>query len=470
MIPGLTWATTYQVGPGKTHAQISNVTNLLNPGDTVLVQGDASYSSVQFTRPGTSEKPIVVRGIRVNGKRPVISGGTNSVHFRAAHHSVFEGFEVTGGSSRCVFHESDDLVLRDLLVRDCPAHGVLGADIGSGDLLLEFSEVTRCGSGDRLHQIYVTTDEVNYPGSTVRIQHNFIHDAKGGNNIKSRAERNEIRYNWIEGAYYHELELIGPDPGGVDDDWSPRLAREDSEVIGNVFRKVATTANNNPDFSVFRIGGDATGESHGRYRFIHNTVLAGTGAVFRCFDSLESVEMHNNVFHHPGGSLNLMRTVEANWTQGQPIIAGQNNWITAGAANIPDAWQGTLEGDAPGFLNLSLLDLRPDSASVLRMAAQASPPGLDDFPFPNPLTTPEYSPPLRSAILAPIPRPSNVELAIGALETESPASIHQNYRVQHHRNFLRAKFEPRQGTFIYWNTEAKNPRRLNGRVSRSTTP
>jgi hypothetical protein len=31
-----------------------------------------------------------------------------------ADHYVFEGFEVTAGASRCIFHQSDDLTLRDL--------------------------------------------------------------------------------------------------------------------------------------------------------------------------------------------------------------------------------------------------------------------------------------------------------------------------------------------------------------------
>lgn len=63
------------------------------------------------------------------------------------------------------------------------------------------------------------------------------HHSNGGNNVKSRAERNEIYYNWIEDAYYHELELIGPDPGGAPDGWSEELKREDSDVVGNVLRK-----------------------------------------------------------------------------------------------------------------------------------------------------------------------------------------------------------------------------------------
>ncbi len=429
IFPTLSAAAVFRVGPDRDHHQINEVASTLQPGDTVLVDGNATYAAALFTRPGTPEKPIVVRGLRVDGKRPVVSGGANTVHFRAAHHHVFEGFEVTGGTSRCLFHESDDLVLRDLLVRDCPAQGILGADIGSGDLLLEFSEVTRCGSGDRQHQIYVTTDQVNYPGSKVRIQHCFIHDAKGGNNIKSRAERNEIRHNWIEGAYYHELELIGPDPGGVDDGWNPKLKREDSEVVGNVFRKVATDAGNNPDFAVFRIGGDATGESHGRYRFLHNTVLAGTGAVFRCFDSLESVEMHNNVFHRPGGGLNLMRTAEANWTQGQAVIAGTNNWITTGAANVPAAWSGTLQGDDPGFRDFPALDFRPDSAGALRDAADPEPTGPEEALFPEPLAVPEFSPPLHTVHRTPLPRPHVGTPDVGAYEAESPAALNHESRI-----------------------------------------
>ena len=71
------------------------------------------------------------------------------------------------------------------------------------------------------------------------MQHCYVHDGNGGNNVKSRAERNEIYYNWIEGAVYHELELIGPDRRAAAG-WSEDLAREDSDVVGNVLRKTAT--------------------------------------------------------------------------------------------------------------------------------------------------------------------------------------------------------------------------------------
>ena len=70
-----------------------------------------------------------------------------------------------------------------------------------------------------------------------------------------------------------------------------------------MLRKTATSF-------VARIGGDATGWSKGRYRFVNNTIITttGSGAVFRLFDELESVEMHNNVIVTSGsGGPNVMR-------------------------------------------------------------------------------------------------------------------------------------------------------------------
>ena len=423
-------AALYNVGPARTFKQIQEVTARLNAGDTVQVDGGSTYTGgVIFTRPGTAAKPIVILGLASGGNRPVISGGVNTVHFRSdepfttgADHYVFQGFEVTGGSSRGIYHQAGDLVIRDVIVRDCPRHGILGGDQGSGSLTLEHSEVRNCGGGDRDHQIYMSTDQVNRPGSVFRMQHCYVHDAKGGNNVKSRSERNEIYYNWIEGAFFHELELIGPDPEGVADGWTARMKREDSDVIGNVFWKRLTAANNEVNFAVFRIGGDATGESHGRYRFVNNTVIAGTAAIFRCFDSLESVEMHNNVFHRPGGGLNMIRVLEASWTTGQGVLAGSNNWITAGAANVPMEWTGTLQGTDPGFSAFALQDLRPSPSSPLVNAGAATVQGPPGFAFPNPLFPPASGPPMHVLAGAPIERPVRGALDIGAYEEGTTAS------------------------------------------------
>lgn len=394
-------AVVYQVGPGKPFANLQAVTGLLNPGDIVEVDGDNTYpGGVTFNRAGTASNKIIIRGIRINDQRPIISGGVNTVAFttpspynvpNGGHHYIFEGFEVTGGSSRCIFHQARDLTIRDCLVRDCPNQGILGADQGSGSLLLEYTEVTRCGSGTFNHQVYMATDQVNNPGSVFRMQFCYLHNANGGNNVKSRAERNEIYFNWIEGGYFHELELIGADING--DGGNPMLAREDSDVVGNVLIKRVTAANNDPNFAVTRIGGDGTGASHGRYRFLNNTIICGTGAVFRIFDQLQSAEFHNNVLYNPNGAVQFMRTVEAIWTEGMEIIAGQNNWVKTGASNIPAGISGTLFGADPGFQDLGSNVLIPAGGSPLINAGNlptSSPPG---YPFPNPLPSPTHHPP-----------------------------------------------------------------------------
>ncbi|MBN2372155.1 MAG: hypothetical protein JXO72_16890 [Vicinamibacteria bacterium] len=410
-------AATYQVGPTRTYKTLQAVTDLLGPGDIVEVDGNAAYpGGVTFENAGTASQPITIRGIRVNGARPVISGGTNTVAFvspwpynSGADHYVFEGFDLTGGSSRCLYHQADDLTVRDVVVHDCPAHGILGADGGSGSMLIEFSEVYNCGNGTGQHQIYMATNEINHPGSVFRMQFCYLHDGNGGNNVKSRAERNEIYYNWIEGAYYHELELIGPDPAG---DVPADLKREDSDVVGNVLIKRRSTF-------VTRVGGDGTGETKGRYRFVNNTIIADSSSVFRLFDGIQSIEMHNNVFYRPSGTINMIRDVEVEWTDGEQI-AGSNNWVKTGTINMPTQWTGTIMGGDPGFADAPNDDYRPAAGSPLLNNGNGAPTGPPGFPFPNALFPPGFHPPATPGVSgAPVPRPAAGQIDIGAYEAGS---------------------------------------------------
>src|SRR5262245_45522521 len=106
-------AATYELGPGKPYAELSEVWELLVPGDVVELQGDHTYAGgVSFWHSGTSDQPITVRGIPVNGKRPVIAGGTNTIE-AGGNHYIFEGLDLTGGSFRCFYHHADDITLRD---------------------------------------------------------------------------------------------------------------------------------------------------------------------------------------------------------------------------------------------------------------------------------------------------------------------------------------------------------------------
>jgi len=399
---------TYLVGPAKAYTSIAQVDALLQPGDLVLVDGDNAYTGgISFSNAGSSSQPITIRGVKVNGNRPVIEGGRDVVEFNQNNY-VFEGFEIRGAEFRGLFHHADNITIRDCVVHDCP-HGILGADEGSGDLTIEYCEVYGCGEGDGRHQLYISTNENDYPGSVFRMRFCYIHDGTGGNNVKSRAERNEIYYNWLENPYYHNLELIGPDPaGGVAED----KAREDSDVVGNVL--IAKRYSRN-----LRIGGDGTGQSRGRYRFMNNTFIHRNGDpashIFAHF-AVESVEMHNNVFYIT--SSDVFDDSEASWVSARRV-SGANNWVHLGA-DYPAEWTGTITGTSPGFVDMLNNLLRPAAGSPLINAGTAtttSPPGS---PFPNPLATPLFHPP--QAALIPVGtaelRPADGAVDIGAYERQ----------------------------------------------------
>jgi hypothetical protein len=397
----------WYVGPDRTYKTITQVAPLLEPGDLVLVDGGHVYAgAIMFSVPGTAGAPITIRGVRVNGSRPVIEGGRDVVEFNMNHY-VFEGFEIQGAGFRGLFHHADDITIRDCVVHDCP-HGILGADQGSGDCTLEYCEIYHNGEGDGRHQIYMSTNEDDYPGSVFRMQFCYVHDGTGGNNVKSRAERNEIYYNWLETPYYHNLELIGPDPyGGVAQD----RAREDSDVAGNVLITQRYPRN-------VRIGGDSDGAgSYGRYRFVNNTFIHRNGDprshIFAHF-GVESVEMHNNVFYI--GSHTVFDDSECEWASGRRV-SGANNWVLTGAT-YPGEWTGTLTGSSPGFIDIDAGLFVPAAGSVLLDAGVSETVSPAGSPFPDPLPLPLYLPPQRM-LIAPGTgqlRPVSVIIDIGAFE------------------------------------------------------
>jgi hypothetical protein len=380
--PAAASAATYAVGPGRPYPDLQAVARLLRPGDRVEVDGGATYpGGVVLRESGTARAKITVVGLRAGGRRPVIEGGATTLELRGDHY-VVEGFDVTGGTSRCVFHHADDITVRDTVVHDCPGHGILGADDGSGSLTLAYVEVYRAGNGDRRHPIYVATDEGDHPGSVFRMEHCYVHDGGGGNDVKSRAERNEIYANWIEGAWYHELELVGPD--GEDH----KLRREDSDVVGNVIYKTR------PGYAI-RVGGDGSGDSNGRYRFVNNTILLGPGpggGAFRLFSGLESIEMHNNaIAREGGGPVRVVVEQEVRWAAGRPVVTGTNNWIPASSSGVPPGWIHTLMGADPRFV--SARDLHPAAGSPLVGAGADAPASPPHFEFPAPLASPRELPP-----------------------------------------------------------------------------
>lgn len=406
--PSTAFAATYEVGPNKPHQGLAELAYDLRPGDLVLVDGDATYGGDIHIRPdssGTKEQPVTIRGVKVNGKRPVISGGVDFGIVLNGSHTIFEGFEVTGAASFCVVHKADDVTLRDLVVHDCPGQGILGTDSESGSLTIEYSEVYRCGNDVYDHQLYIATDETMYPGSVFRLQSSYIHDGNGGNNVKTRAERNEIYCNWIENPVYHVLDLVDPD--GQD----PGLAREDSDVVGNVLIQ-------NGDYYIARIGGDQGNGTAGRVRFAYNTIVGSPSAAafFYMQNEVESVTFEDNVFLAPsGGAPELFIDSDAYWTQGATTVGGANNFFAVGLPASPTL-SASLTGD-PLLSDVAQFDYVPLAGSPLldKGAPGAAPSGLD---VPGAWGVPNCVPPPRSKneALAALGRPVDAAPDLGAFE------------------------------------------------------
>ena len=377
LLPSVANAATYQVGPTRAHTQLEQFEEFLSPGDVVELDGDATYSGdVWMEAAGTAAAPVVIRGITVNGKRPVISGGDYTLMLKGGYY-VVENIEITGGAEVCLFQKAENLVFRDSVVHDCDKHGILGADWGTGSFLMQRDEVFHCGYDIYKHQVYVATDETDHPGSVFRMEGCYLHDANGGNNVKSRAERVELYGNWIEGAMFHELDLIGSQEHPVD------MAREDSDVVGNVIVKAPGNG-----YTIARVGGDGTGDTHGRHRFVNNTMILSdeTQYGFRLAGQLESFELHDNVIVG-NGATQLWREEYA----GTMTVSGTANWMSQGITTIDDRIS-AVRGTDPGFVSLAGRDFRPIAGSALVDTATPNPLAPSGMAVPNAQGVPAFTP------------------------------------------------------------------------------
>jgi hypothetical protein len=314
------------------------------------------------------------------------------VRFTGSHYR-FEGFELTAEGkpvgARGIYNVGDDVTVRDCVVHDCPFNGVASSD-SAGSLTLSSVEVYRCGAGDRMHQIYVGSSNSLFPKAVFRMEFCFVHDGIGGNNLKSRVTRNELYYNWIEGAFFHELDLIGADPKGQKG--APSL-RADSDVVGNVLLKLAPAHGD-----IANLGGDGTGVSNGRYRFVNNTIVlpagpAGNGEVFRLKNAIQSLEIHNNVFYRSQNQPVKIFTDKSLFPGVRYGKCGQNNWVSAG--NVPPFLTNNHPLKPADLANPEASDFHPAGALAggHSVYPTASPEGFD---FPTPLARPAFAPPNRA--------------------------------------------------------------------------
>ena len=273
-----------RVGPARQLTRPSDAARFARDGDIVEIDagvydGDAAvWRQHNLTIRGIGGRAhLRASGALAEGKAIWLIKGDNatieSVEFsRAAvphRNGAGSWFEGAGLTLRdCYFHDNEN--------------GILTGPRPESEVLIEHSEFAYNGFGDGYsHNIYVG-------GGRLTVRFSYLHHAKVGHNLKSRALRNEITYNRImdeiDGNSSYAIDL--PD-GGL------------SYVIGNVIQQGPASQNR----TIVAFGAEGYKHAVNELYFVNNTVVndlpAGGRFVF-VRAGAGAVRLINNVFSGPG--------------------------------------------------------------------------------------------------------------------------------------------------------------------------
>ncbi len=176
----------------------------------------ANYNAGKFSTP----KNITIRGITVNGKRPVIrnpsSGASNNtlgqglVYVDQSENITIENLEIQDssagggiGKAGVYVNGAKNLTLRDVKIFGFKAHsanGLFGTGNNTGTLKLERVELDgNGGGGGPEHNAYInaSASDMNF---TVTMTGSWSHGAYYGHLFKSRAQVNILEGNYFMGS------------------------------------------------------------------------------------------------------------------------------------------------------------------------------------------------------------------------------------------------------------------------------
>lgn len=187
-----------------------------------------AYSSHAQYNTGVPSIPrnITLRGVTVNGKRPVIrmapSGPSNNtlgqgvVYLDTSSDITIENLDIDAGSSGgggkagVYLRAGHNLTFRDVRVTGfsrIDMNGIFSAADLSGVLRLDRIELANNGGGGGPeHNIYINASELD-PSFTVWMTGSYSHHAVYGHTFKSRAQVNLIEGNYLQGTLSANGEL-----------------------------------------------------------------------------------------------------------------------------------------------------------------------------------------------------------------------------------------------------------------------
>jgi len=451
---------TYEVGVGKTYANIGDVPwESMKAGDQVLIYWRQQPYKEKWVIAvqGTEQQPFVVRGVpNQDGDLPVIDGrdattrsqinfwnedrgvikigGANQPAVDVPTWIVVENLDIQSGrppyqfSGRsgltsygsnaaaiyvengqnvtlrnCIFHDSGNGLFVAQASRTVLAEGCWIYDNGIEGSIYEHNTYT-----EAIGMVY----QFNYFGP---LRTNCL-----GNNLKDRSAGTVVRYNWIESGN-RQLDLVDAEDSM---DLVDHPSYRKTLVYGNILIEPDGAGNS----QIVHYGGDSgdtTIYRKGTLYFYNNTVVstrAGNTTLLRLSTNEETCDCRNNIVYvtAPGSRLALLDS--------SGILHLRSNWLKTGWVQSHSGLTGAIfdeggmvTGESPGFLDAIAQDYHLDTPSTCVDAGASLSPDANDL-------SRQYVKHRTSE-----PRPSSGGIDIGAFEARIsdgiPPSVPKNLRI-----------------------------------------
>jgi len=398
---------TYRVSDLATLAELCG--EKANPGDVIEIEAGTYYLEtprIAVLRSGEPGKPITIRGVMKDGKRPVIDASKTNVKrgiFRTeeeTHDVVFENLELCnargsrfddrekyGINAGAIYFQGKNLTARNIHSHDNEDGWF--ATHAADNILIENSEIDH--NGTVFEGQHNATHNFYFCARHQVVRNCYIHHSGEAQNWKSRGWNTVFAYNWVEEDAGYSVE-VASDNGG------------NTLWMGNVIIK--RTTRGRPQRRILGVG-DGTGVAAGTLTMINNTIISTYDDDLYLFteaSSTTNVVLINNVFAGPSKIF-----LEKN---GKGTITGTNNWFQMGM-DVPETVSNSIFGDDPGFVDAKGGDYRPKAGSALIDEGVAAPEYLDETQK-SQKATPQCEPTRNAA--EPVKRPVEGVLDIGAFE------------------------------------------------------
>jgi len=185
-------AKTWLVGAARAYTLPSQVSGLVNDGDTVAIDSGTYHQDVAFWAANNlvlegvgGMARLKSGGLNYGGKAIWVINGNNTV----VNYIEFSECTCTDNNGAGIRQQGINLTIYKCLF-DSNQEGILADDDTTSDILIEYTEFKYNGAGDGYsHNLYI-----NHVHS-LTFQYNYSHLANVGHELKSRAYNNYIWYN-----------------------------------------------------------------------------------------------------------------------------------------------------------------------------------------------------------------------------------------------------------------------------------